>query len=522
MSATELLKFEPLYFADRLHIINPVGDIGVVTLWTPVKTAISFLGRHGIDISPESSRIAVVGNYYGDGYLQLIANLLYNPQITSLIIFGQDLSNSSKDLIHLLQDGVRLTIRNGQEKLVVNGTGREIPTDIPAELLHGRYLLFTGGKPSSTVATGIANFISALNSTTCIQQLEHGSRIKIDLPVNKPTTFPSEPRSHTITRRHPIDAWEEVVCRTLRFGVPSIAGKIKERLELQNLKVVITEPVFEYNESLLKYGFTLDEMTSYGQQMLNGGNPIGDLNYTYGNRLCNYWKDFRGVTTDQLEVAANKLTEDPTSRGVYISLWDPRRDLENTTDESVPCLVSLFFRVFENKLTLTATFRAHNVMSAWLKNIYGLMAIQRHVHWLIGVAVGSSYDLFGIGAITVISHSISIDPTSLDRYKLAQQISKDKTDDLELDRESGKRSLRLDSNGYFTFKIDPLSNEIVVEHRHDSELLTTYTGKTANEIMTQLSRDNTISDVSHAIYVGKQLAIYEILLYNQNTEIVFK
>src|SRR5579859_7685358 len=33
------MLFEPLYYADRLDLLNPAGDVGLVTLWTPLRTA---------------------------------------------------------------------------------------------------------------------------------------------------------------------------------------------------------------------------------------------------------------------------------------------------------------------------------------------------------------------------------------------------------------------------------------------------------------------------------------------------
>ena len=74
-----------------------------------------------------------------------------------------------------------------------------------------------------------------------------------------------------------------------------------------------------------------------------------------------------------------------------------------------PASCPLFFRKFEDKLTLTATFRTHNAMDAWPMNFYGLMAIQNWVAKKAGIAPG---------AITVISHSMSIDPKELDRAML--------------------------------------------------------------------------------------------------------
>ena len=56
------LPFEARYYQERLHLLNPLGDVGVVTLWTPVATAIDYLGRLGIDLALATSRIAVAAN----------------------------------------------------------------------------------------------------------------------------------------------------------------------------------------------------------------------------------------------------------------------------------------------------------------------------------------------------------------------------------------------------------------------------------------------------------------------------
>ena len=56
--------------------------------------------------------------------------------------------------------------------------------------------------------------------------------------------------------------------------------------------------------------------------------------------------------------------------------------------EGHPCLVSLYFRKFEGKLTLSATFRTHNAMDAYPMNLYGLMAIQSWVAKEAGLPPG--------------------------------------------------------------------------------------------------------------------------------------
>ena len=46
-----MLKFEALYFGDRLKIINPYGTIGVVTLWSKVDYVIERFRQAGWTLS---------------------------------------------------------------------------------------------------------------------------------------------------------------------------------------------------------------------------------------------------------------------------------------------------------------------------------------------------------------------------------------------------------------------------------------------------------------------------------------
>ena len=91
------LKFEPLYFGDRLTVINPYGTIGVVTLWSKVDYVIERFRQAGVDLDPATSPIAVFGNLYGNGLREMLRNLLYNPQIQVLLICGNDRSGSMEN-----------------------------------------------------------------------------------------------------------------------------------------------------------------------------------------------------------------------------------------------------------------------------------------------------------------------------------------------------------------------------------------------------------------------------------------
>ena len=126
-------------------------------------------------------------------------------------------------------------------------------------------------------------------------------------------------------------------------------------------------------------------------------------------------------------------------------------------------------------------------MDAWLLNVYGLMAIQAWVAREAGLTPG---------AIVVVSHSLGLDPRELDRALMI----------------IGKRPFKvnLDPMGYFRITLD--GKEILVEHRFEDVTLREYRGNTAVYLQHQIARDVALSDINHAIYLGRQLAKAEMAL----------
>ena len=251
-----------------------------------------------------------------------------------------------------------------------------------------------------------------------------------------------------------------------------------DRLELQHVKVVVEKPEFEADKKLHEVNLDSQKLRRYQEDILRG-ELRPDETYNYGHRLRTYF----GL--DTLAACADRLKADPEDRKSYVALWDTARDL--TVKEGRPCLVSLYFRKFEGKLTLSATFRTHNAMDAYPMNLYGLMAIQGWVAERVGLPPG---------AIVVISHSLGLDPKELDRAMLI----------------IGQRpfKVRLDPMGYFRITLD--GKEILVEHRFEDVTLKEYRGKKAVSLQHQIARDVALSDLNHAIYLGRQLAKAEMAL----------
>jgi hypothetical protein len=427
------LRFEALYHPELLHPVNPTGDVGILTLWSPYRTAQRKLDA----ISPailddERSRVAIVANLYGDGLFAMLCNLLYNPQVRHLVAIGEGLGLPTADEIaafieHGLEDDVLL----GTPVARVRGTGRVLPlvADFDADALRERLSFRCLGRLSSP---RLGEELTALLRDLPRRPPDgQGAerRVRVDVPTAVPDDYaylPSDLGAHHVVRRRPLDCWEELVVRVVRFGRP-IELASGQRLELLNAKAVITDPA------------------------------DADL---------------------------------------------PRREQPAT-----PCLTTLFFRVSGDRLTLTATYRAHNLLTAWLENVYGLMAIQRHVADACGIAAG---------AITVISHCLGIDPRS-PRYDLARTIAASWTRDDDVDRETGKSTLREDPNGYFVVTVDHDRGAIVAEHRFGGVLVKRYEADRAASIEQAVGADMAVTLVSHALWLGRELTRHEQLLRGRTT-----
>lgn len=473
------MKFDPVYFKEKLKIINPYGAIGVVTLWSGIDYIYRMFHHHGIDMNPETSPIAVMGNLYGEGFRFLLRNLLYNPQVDTLIVTGNDRSGSSRYIENFFSKGVTpfptdivyrcesVERKIGAVKIVDTN---HIMDDLvspslfsnPINILHIKGLEASDGNNLETLERFFREYTP---------KPVRPERIFIEAPEVVVQSYPCNPRAQIIVEDHPAEAWKDLIHRIYRFGQRRTIRK-GERIELQNVKVVIEKPIFENEDIIEACGFDPASFRRYQTEILSP-HLSGDRTYSYGHRIRSYF----GL--DTLTAVIDDLKKALDDRAGYITTWDNRIDI---TGAHRPCLVSLFFRKIDDALHLTATFRTHNASHAWLENVYGLMAIQDEIRKATGLETGS---------ITVISHSITLDPGYLEKAKKIH------------DAASQRNRIREDPNGYFLISTD--QDAIIVQHYHAGNKLGEYRSSKPQKIQHMLNRDAAISDINHAIYIGRQL-----------------
>jgi thymidylate synthase len=280
----------------------------------------------------------------------------------------------------------------------------------------------------------------------------------------------------------------EILHRLNRFGQNKEIDKGTRR-SLYYLKAIIQNPQPEEPALLASMGFKAEELLAYRNIILNP--ELKDpTTYTYGNRLRQYY----GI--DALLEVARKFKVDPMDNRGFISTWDTKRDTAAALNLSVPCLTNLYFFNENGQITLSADFRTHSAVSAWLTNTYGLRAIQELVCKEAGIPPGR---------LIVNSRWIAIDPNDAKTKAALETVQKQRTTPIQVN----------DPQGYFVCNTN--GDTIVLEHfTSTGTKLGEYTGKTAESIKNMLRRDSAVSNPDHAVWIGMELMKAEL---STNTKI---
>lgn len=458
------MNLELPYYSNKVKVLNIHGTVGILTLWSKVDVVIDKIGN-----MPKC--VAAISNFYGDGLSELLANLLYNPQIDTICIIGNNKTKSAEDLIAYFDNG---TIVNESGVAYVNGTSRPVHSavaDVGLFKNKPKIVNFVRDDHYSKSVDRMCKFLSEYKSTEHTQE-----RISVDLSVILPDVMPSHIACRQIVSDDILEAWKDVVFAIRTYGT-DISLKKGDRRELSNLKVVITNPKWSDYDDYSKIGLDKNKLMNYAFNILNH-ELTNDISYSYGNRLHRH---FNCSIIDKLTELFNS---DLNRRDIYYSLWS-NDDIDS--ESSSPCWASFHCRIINDKLHFNVVFRVHRAFSAWVENVHGLMYIQS--------VLCESLDI-DAGPLTVYSHSIGIDPSQFQF-----------TDEL-----IASRSWRLidDHVGSFIFSID--GDEAVVQQSLDGLIVREYRGSNVVKLSHDIYMDMAVYDPGHAIYIGRQLGKLEMCL----------
>ncbi|MEA2020734.1 MAG: hypothetical protein U9M98_03440, partial [Patescibacteria group bacterium] len=207
------------------------------------------------------------------------------------------------------------------------------------------------------------------------------------------------------------------------------------------------------------------------------------------------------------KVMKEKLNRFEGEEGALAVLWDPVKDnfppnrsdseqLGKTEKWNVPCLNLVQGQIYNEKLFLTAYFRAHDIFNAWPRNLFALRELQTRLAKDIG---------YELGTLTVFSQFAWVSKNDLSQ---AQKV---------VDKYY-KQQCVWDPRGNFVIEVND-SQIIAIHLSPEGKKLQEFSidgngPKAAVKLCGEIVGELAISDLNHAADLGRELVKAEIAVKN--------
>ncbi len=467
----------PILYENILRVGDPDQSVGVVTLWTE---------RDVIKDSLEKKDYAAIGNLYSPaGINHMMRNVLANPSIKHLIMWGADMSGSGSSLRNFMEKGIN------DDYEIVDAPG-QIETEIPREAVEdfrkNVELIDMRGKPKEEVVKAVKKF-----------KKEKPFRDKAEVfpaAEKKVTSWPSEQASFRIEAPTVAALWLKVLNMVTKYGrVKSTRyATTNELKELLNLNAVLTDedPENEYFPEYLP--FTTQELKAYYPEWLTA-RRIPGMAYNYGDRMRN----MDGI--NQIEEIKKLLQNRPDSKKMIASLYNVKVDWAAANTGDTPCITQIIGGVQDKKFFMTVHVRSQDMFHGWPRNMFAARKMQKEI------ADSAGYPM---GKLTMITHSAHM---YADDWNTASDLL-EKYYIKETAKYPPGFHFHIDPRGNWLIDID-WENKLILAKLMTNDMateLTMFHGKTAKEVIKQISEWELISMASHALDLGAELQKAEIAL----------
>ncbi|MGI5827968.1 MAG: thymidylate synthase [Patescibacteria group bacterium] len=467
----------PLLYKDILIKGNLESSIAVCTLWTEREAVAKLIKNPKL--------YSVIGNLYsGQGVNAIIRNVMANPRIRTIVLWGAELSLSGHSLLQFVKEGI------DKENKIIQARG-EIEKEIDGKAIEAFRknieIIDLRGKP----ATELTKVLESLP-----QKPPFANKVRTfppSQPVVKP--LPSEQVGFRVEGPTVAQTWLKVINEIYKYGryKHTRYTQQNELKEVLNMVAVVDgeDPDNEYFPAYLP--FDRAELTAYYPEMTSPRRIPGTA-YNYGHRMMSHF----GL--DQIEMMKKLLKNRPDSKKMLAITTDPALDWSNANNGDTPCLVMALGSVQDNKFFFTAHFRSQDMVHGWPRNAFGLRKLQKQI---------ADYGGYEMGKLSLITHSAHI---YSDDFKLVETILMD-----NYEKELGfTPAVHFEFDPRGNVVIDILPKEKLIKatlfEPNGGPPIKEWTGKTATEMIWKLSDWNYISMPSHAMYVGTELQRAEYCL----------
>lgn len=495
----------PKLYHDILKVKDVHNHVGICTLWTE---------RGVVEKIVDKLPYNVIGNLYSaQGINAMIRNVMANPNIRTIVIWGSEMSLSGHSLLMFMKNGI------DEKRKIIKGRGEiesEIPDEVIAEFREKIEIVDLRGRTKDQL----------------IEKMEELSKLKKDLPAgrqgpfaNIPREFPkSEPRVEVLPSEQTgfyvhgktvAQTWLKLLNEIYKYGRPKHTrySKNNELKEILNLTAVIEEedPTSVYFPQYLP--FERGELEAYYAEIMTDREVPG-VAYNYGRRMRQHFQ------VDQIQMMKELLKNRPDSKKMIAITTDPKLDWSNANNGDTPCLVMILGSVQDSKFYLTCHFRSQDMVHGWPRNTFALRKLQKNI---------ADYGGYPMGSLTMITHSAHmygddfglVENLLMDNYEKelgytpAIHFDFDKRGNVVVDiTEEGKVPADLWKTGIpmaviHELKLLPKNSKKLLRatlyEPNGGPMAKQWVGRTPHEVMWQITDWGYIKFPDHAMYVGIEL-----------------
>lgn len=471
---------------DENNLILGTGTEIIITGWTPRDKVHKKLEKLKLDF-------AVIGNLYSQmlGLEGIFINLLANPynwSISTLEELRQDLIAPGVSALHEFFKGNyylnkdRYVITNDNRD-IVGGFDSNIFTHEQLEWLIDTYKGLNRYYRFTDLVKGLEERKKEVKILKILRERE-----VIKINRLEKSNIPARNISHEVIAKTIEEAYFKALYIVMSHGKEdnNPAGIKKEVLCLTSC--ITNEPSIISSNSK---DTTNDGLSNYIDTVINAQNEDTKLkvSYVYGDRIRNY----KGL--DQVKEICRLLIDNPFSTRLYIDLWQVETDLGA---DNPPCLTSVWVKLQDNKLILTASFRSHDIFNAYKPNLIALKALQDLIVDEINKLKEREIEAGAIFTSSLSAHVYN------NCYNLAYE---------QLNRLEKSRKSYDDPVGNFIIKWEQGIGPLIVEQTEpNGPVVKVYIGNTVSKVVSDILFTNPSIDKYHLAYLVEELTKADVYM----------
>ena len=181
-----------------------------------------------------------------------------------------------------------------------------------------------------------------------------------------------------------MDAWKGALARIKQKGNSFVDDEKRVCFECENMVLSISDlsdvkAPLQWIRSQADWFYPSDDELK--NAIFSGQTQDSEL-YAYGERIFHFRKQVNQID----EFIIPLLKEHPLSRRALVVLSDPLVD--EASSRNVVSLISLWFRIVNDRLCVTATLRSNDFLLGWPANVFQVRLIQEYVAKELGIPLG--------------------------------------------------------------------------------------------------------------------------------------